>query len=110
MKKIILVSSVMALVTFSGCTTKYIHKCDLKKGTCEESLYTNSSNVAQKIVLGNNNCANISCKPAVKPLNKKLIKVSPVKTININVIVKPANKNNCELEDNTPITPNIDYY
>ena len=111
MKKLgVLFVSVSGLFLLSGCTTKYIHKCDKKNGVCVESLYTNSSNVAKNIKLTVDN-ANGCCgmNPPVKYV-KPIKKAS--KDVNINIIIKKGTQKakDCMINSTSPIEPCVDTY
>ena len=101
MKKTLLVTSLLALAVFSGCSTKYYEKCNTKSGICEKNLTTNSVSVARDLVNGKTPCEEATCAPK-KAADQKL---------NINIIVRQQPSSEpCSVNNNTPVGSNVDNF
>jgi len=110
MKKLLLVSSSIALLSFSGCTTKYLSKCN--GNSCEKRLETNSVKVASTLMKTQKDCC---CDKTVKTCEVKVVPqkivVKPKKTIKVNITVEDKKASeDCQVDDLAPIAPHIDYY
>ena len=107
MKKLVFISSAIALLSFSGCTTKYLSKCD--GNNCEKRLETNSVKVASTLMKTQKDCG---CDKSVKTCELKVVpKKVVIKPINVKITIKnKKHLNDCQVDDLAPIAPYIDNY
>jgi len=109
MKKLVFISSAIALLSFSGCTTKYLSKCD--GNSCEKRLETNSVKVASTLMQTQKDCCDKSVKTCeIKVVPQKVV-VKPKKTIKVKITLKDKKPSqDCQLDDLAPIAPYMDNY